>query len=177
MKRMLLVTCLLSVGLAHRASANAFSMPAAGCVVVPSATTGTLLIDSSGASVGFNAGSTGTIRLVCPVTNSVFATTNSNILSFNVTFNDSDATADNCYITGSLVSWSASTALSGATLATYNGSSDTTLSSSWPYFDWEVNNFSSTAVNFAANYYYASFDLVRTSTTCSISLTGFTIGS
>jgi hypothetical protein len=161
-----------------QAHAGNYSMSGGACFVDDTATTGTVSRNAAFAGlVEFGGSSTGTIRLLCQIINTSFGTNSGSFTSLNFSYYDTDGTTDTCYLKAYL-NQTPVNSTSGATDYTYDGTADTGLANSSPFFDWRVNTFfPAISVNFATNYYWLDVDLVRGSTSCNVSLVGFTIGT
>ena len=129
-----------------------WSTPVSGCAVASFTTANAPTIDAQYGEVDFTGTDTGTVTLVCPVTNLVSVST----LSF--TYNDQGT---GCSMSASLLFHNLTTATSGS-LATSTASAG---ASGNAYLKTTASSFGSTPLDFSTNFYWTEVIMTRTSGT------------
>lgn len=177
---MLVTAFVLKESSAH-AEANPsvnWSVPAAACTFetgsAPLAT-----VSATWGDVEWANNATGTIRMICPVSGLWTGTdTFSYGQRMDIVFYDTDQTADDCYVKAYLNVNSRSATPGSSTLATYDGTTDTSLNG---LFYYSYRNFEYALLtntwNFDTEFYYIEVEMVRNSTSCSTAFDGVSISS
>lgn len=178
---MKIVMCAITLGLtilsvtpANAADRTLWSTVGSSCILDTGSVSKAASFSSTGL-VQFADTQTGTIHLTCPVQGGTFEPDEDPVSEMRITFYDTDETADGCWLKATLRGTSTGTsAFTPTPMATYDGSTDTTLNGGGAFVFHRNEEYSllSTQPNFDLYYHWIDIELFRNTTDCNVSLVG-----